>query len=185
MNNQPPDFKAAAQNLERVLRRRLPILIGNTAVNHFLDSFQNEAWEGQAWEQRKPNPFERDKSKRNLLIKTTTLKRSIRRAESNERLVRVATNVPYAEIHNEGGTIVQTPTFKQRMFFSHASDAFFAQKNREQGNKFAAMSTAKRLVIKIPKRQFMGDSPSLYRKLDGVVEKEFFTQIEAVLFNKK
>ncbi|MBX7241852.1 MAG: phage virion morphogenesis protein [Bacteroidia bacterium] len=163
--NQNPNFEAGAKQLVKLLRS-FPITAGNMAVNHFKDSFKSAAWDGQAWEKRKPNPFEPNAGSRALLVQSRALYRSIRRVEAGTGFVKVATDVPYAEIHNEGGTIIQKPTFRQRMFFSHASDKFFASKNTALGNQFAAMSTAKRLVIKIPKRQFMGNSDSLNAKIE-------------------
>ena len=182
MNPQTPNFKSASLAVVKLLEQ-FPIRAGNIAKNHFLDSFKTESWEGDKWESRKPNPFETNKKRRALLVGSATLKRSIQRVESGLGFVKVATNVPYAEIHNEGGTITQTPTFKQRMFFSHASDAFYARKNMQEGRKFAAMSRATKIVIKIPKRQYMGHSDTLNRKIETAIMDGFGNIVEKALFN--
>ena len=178
---QNPDFEAGAKQLVKLLRS-FPITAGNLAINHFKDSFKDAAWEGKAWEKRKPNPFESNAGSRALLVQSRALYRSIRRVEAGAGFVKIATDVPYAQIHNEGGTIVQTPTWKQRMFFSHASDKFFASKNTALGNQFAAMSTAKRLVIKIPKRQFMGNSEALNAKIEKRLIQDFHDIVESSVF---
>jgi hypothetical protein len=79
--------------------------------------------------------------------------------------------LPYAKIHNEGGEIIQSPTFKQRMFFSHMSDRAFAAGNTASGNKWAAMSRAAVLHIKIPERKYIGDSIALIKRINAKTTK--------------
>lgn len=129
-------------------------------IDHTLDAFKNQSFDGKKWVVR------RDKlNDRPLLIGTTQLKQSIVTNRAGEKIV-ISSDVDYAEIHNEGGKIVQKPTWKQRMFFSHKSNA---AGSTSEANKWAAMSTAKELNITIPQRQFIGDSKELEERVSKVV----------------
>jgi len=178
-----PNFKEAAKQLSKLIRN-FPITAANEAVNHFVASFDREAWEGKAWAKRKPNFLEKSSSKRNLLVKSGRLRRSIRRVTNSTGFARVATEVPYAKIHNEGGTIVQTPTPKQRAYFGHLSEKLFASKNNAnswaEGHKYYAMSKAKQLTINIEQRQFMGDSQILNNQIKAKMDVEFRKIIDSV-----
>jgi hypothetical protein len=33
---------------------KLPTQVANTALNHFLDNFKNQSWEGKKWKSRSP-----------------------------------------------------------------------------------------------------------------------------------
>lgn len=151
------------------LRRKLPLVLGKEAVNFFKDNFRKGGWEGdngnEQWQNRKPDIDGRARSRRTL-IKSGNLRRSIRIATTTYNSVTIATNLPYAKIHNEGGTIVQKPTWRQRMFFSHRSNQAEESRNRSAANAWAAMSTAKKLTIPIPKRQFMGNSKALDERIE-------------------
>lgn len=56
--------------------------------------------------------------------------------------------VPYARIHEEGGTYTQTVTPKQRAFF-------WAQYKRTGQDKFVAMALSKTLTVTMPARPFL------------------------------
>ena len=129
-------------------------------LTHTLDAFRNESFDGSKWTAR------RDKmNTRKLLIASGVLRNSIVTRRNGESIV-ISSDVDYAEIHNEGGKIVQKPTWKQRMFFSHKSNG--AGSTSEAG-KWAAMSTAKELNITIPQRQFIGDSKELEQRIEKVI----------------
>lgn len=131
-------------------------------LNHTLDAFNNEAFDGKKWTVR------RDKTNtKSLLVKDSILRNSFKTRKVGENII-ISTDLDYAEIHNEGGKIVQKPTWKQRMFFSHKSNA---AGSTSEANKWAAMSTAKELNITIPQRQFIGDSKELENRVSKVVEK--------------
>lgn len=106
-------FQKIQQRLAQKLRE-LPPIIGNEAVNHSLDAFQQEGWDGEAWPKRK-NPTKwgkADETDRALLVKTGKLKRSVRISEIGEGSVTIqagGADVPYARAHNFGykGTVTQ------------------------------------------------------------------------------
>lgn len=87
-----------------------PVLAGNEAVNFFQDSFRKQGFAGvnqQTWKKRKTDKNKHDTG-RAILVKSGRLKRSIRRMRADWQSVIVGTDVPYAEIHNEGFRGTQT-----------------------------------------------------------------------------
>lgn len=154
---------------------RLPKIMGIAATNFFKDNFKRQGYSGEKqWQPRKPNFIAPDNSKRGILIgkRGGTLRRSIRIIELTNNSVRVGSTLPYAKIHNEGGTIIQRPTFRQRMFFSYLSEKYNKEKNTSLANRLAAMSAASKLVINIPQRKFFGPSKRLDAHIKWISENE-------------
>ena len=166
-------FKSAAQKLVRLVQT-YPKWAGNEAKNHFADSFRKEAWDGEAWKPRAK--ADTNPKRRNLLVKTGRLKRSIRIERTGPGFVQVSTDVPYAEIHNEGGTINATVNVR-------AHRRKIVSRNVGKGRKKTASGVAfvkahSRVVnISMPRRQFMGNSQQLIHALDAGLRRDF----EAIL----
>ncbi len=80
------------------------------------------------------------------------------------------TMLPYAQIHNQGGTIIQKPTFKQRIYFSYLAQEAYKSGNTSIGNMYSAFSTAKKLNIVITKRQFIGNSAGLNKRITRQIQ---------------
>lgn len=165
------DLETKKKELQNYLAKDFPRLVANDALAHFDDSWQNEGFTDEKgtfkkWEDRKePIDPEEKKPNRGILIGKGSgiLRRSLEAKSITTSRIVIGTPIKYAQIHNEGGTIVQTPTFKQRMFFSHKGDA---SKTTKAANTWAKMSLAKKLVIPIPQRQFMGNSKPLLDKME-------------------
>ena len=158
--------------------KTLPTVLKNIALNFFLDRFTQQAWidtARQRWADRskkKKFPSARQGTQgegRAILIKTGRLRRSIRAVfESDSRIV-IATDVVYAAVHNFGAEI------------NHAggTDYVLMQRGKNKGKarfitqKKAAQLTAKNQTvkqttahkIKIPQRQFIGNSEFLNKLL--------------------
>jgi phage gpG-like protein len=138
------------------LKRRLPRIIGQVAVNFSKNNFRVQGFlDGgrvQDWKKRRGAP---DKKKRALLVQSGRLKRSIGVISSSPTQVTIGTRgIVYGQIHNEGGVMTITP--KQR--------AFFWAKFKETGNEFWER-LAQGSKIHIPKRKFMGDSSDLQQQM--------------------
>ena len=147
-----------------VFLEKLPNYIAVIWENDTMQNFENQSFDGQRWAGRK----QQSSKNRALLVQDSHLKQSID-VEAKGNTVEAGSDLKYAKIHNEGGTIIQKPTFKQRMYFSHRSD--IAQSTPEK-NKWAAMSTAKKLVIPIPKRQFLGFSKTFESSLQDFLNQK-------------
>ena len=79
----------------------LPLVLGNAAVNWVKDSFTQQGWRGSTFEGWKAVRNEKRKGAA-ILIKTGRLRRSIRIVKMNASSVSIGSDVPYAEVHNDG-----------------------------------------------------------------------------------
>lgn len=139
------------------VRRDLPVILSNQAQNFFTASWRKKGWDDggvHPWAERRGSSGGK---KRALLVKTGRLRRAVSssiRQRSFEK-IRLVVDVPYAAIHNEGG-IVHKPAMEKVLHFS-------------KGGRFSKMAKAKYAQkvmipahdVRIPKRQFMGDSRTL------------------------
>lgn len=147
---------------------RVPLLVGNEAVNFTLDNFRLQGFLGATFYKWRPRKVSWQKNKRpgrNLLIDRVRLKRSIRIVELSFDYVAIGSDVKYARAHNEGvnglGLIQTVKGF-----------------DRKNGSKVSAHT--RRIVMRIPKRQFMGDSPYLQQRLRRVVSYAFMKEIPSL-----
>lgn len=152
-----------AASAERVRLNGTRIIV-ETATEHYKQCFTAKAWEGVPWPEAKNPP-----SRGSLMVRSGALVSTIRpaRVTPTEATIRAGSpRVPYARIHNEGGTIKQTPTPKQRRFLwakAHAAGEIPATDGKLGNWNKAAIS--KELNIPIPQRQFIGKSAALNRKI--------------------
>jgi len=166
-----PDFSQLQLDL-RGLMRKLPALIGNTATNFYKDSWNREGYIDQGltrWPKRKRTSGKA----RRTLVKTGRLRRSIRYSASGTR-VTIYTDVPYAQVHNEGGKVTGTQSVKAH-----------TRRNKKGSGNIKVTAHTRRLNYTMPQRQFMdipGQRPSrlLERRLVALTARA----IEQVISNK-
>ncbi len=147
------DGNAMQRNIGKAIDKAMRQSAAATQT-HYKSSFRTGGYvgDGSKWTRRKNTD-----QGRATLVQSGDLRRSIIARNIGQHII-VSSDKPYAEIHNEGGIIVQIPTMRQRMYFSHLSNNAFASGNTGLGNMFARMSRAKKLTIPIPERQFMAIS---------------------------
>lgn len=150
------------------------------AKEEFDMNFNREAFFNEKWKRRKGDT---DKT-RGLLVQSGTLRRSIRsRIMEGGKGVEITSSVPYAKIHNEGGSITVTRRMKgyfwikyrqavERIARTKAGKARNSRKNR-QISQYAEFYKAMALKktgsrITIPRRQFIGRHPDLEKLLDEI-----------------
>lgn len=160
-------------------RRDAPRVAGNIARDFFKQSFRRQGFiednSVQKWPNRKG---QQDKKKRAVLVKTGRLRRSIRIVRIGEGYVTVGTSgVPYAQIHNEGGTTHPTVTPRMRKYAYYRYMQAGGSGSLTKGGKKRAMTSAAQfwlnlartkkstLTVTIPKRQFMGNSNFLNKRI--------------------
>lgn len=196
------DFtKFAAQKrkeLDEMMRRRMPVIAGRLAKDHFQDNFQRGGFVNgglHPWPKaRRLTSGGTDAASQygTLLSESKHLYNSIQYVPSDYR-VRVYNEVAYASIHNWGGTVSVTVTDRMRRFawakFYEASGksrkaATGGKKGRKRatGKKAAnpqaafwknlALTRKKKLAVRIPQRQFLGESKELNDKINERLEKE-------------
>lgn len=163
---------AALQSRVQATITRLPPLLGAEAVRHTKENFRMGGFQDQSftkWPARKGNT---DPGRGVLIGKGTGhLFKDIRILSQSGNAVTVGTTLPYAGIHNEGGTI------------SHPGGTAFFKKGDEtiwvSNNIAARMATAGRNLprtkphpINIKQRRFLGKSVILGDKLKKIVRTE-------------
>jgi phage gpG-like protein len=160
------NFKAAIQ--------RAPLLLGNHALNFFLDRFKEQAWLGstkEPWAPRKKNSWsKKSRAGRSILIDKGRLRRATRIVNANMNTVAIGNDAPYARAHNEGyrGTITQNV-------------GAFSRKSKV-GGKVAVKAHSRRIDQNIPKRQFMGYSPILDKQLTALLQAELMKGLTSLNF---
>ena len=186
-------IKHLQPELERLIARTLPIKIGAKAKALFQENFRKSGFQDgglHAWQVTRRQMLGKgaDAQRGPLLSSRQILYKSI--AYTPERgAVTIYSNVKYAAIHNEGGTIVSHPriTPKMRRFawakYYEAGGGKSGQKGRETGDAamWKAMALTKKSTLtvkaKIPKRQFMGPSSDL----DSAVKQIITTEVSKII----
>ena len=168
--NLPQVLKA----FEALKNNDMPLLVGKLAQNHFVSGFrtgggQTDASEG-GWKPRtsKDKSDRRNPNKnRAILVKTGHLRNSIRLMEYKfDRIVIATKGIPYASIHNEGGTIQKGAgshvlSFGKKGRFVRPGKAKYQQKVGIGAHE-----------IKIPKREFIGRSKKLDKKIISLLTRK-------------
>lgn len=164
------------------------------ATEMFDKNFQREAFFNEKWARRKFN----DDNTRNILTGTGALRKSILSQVEGNRII-FETTLPYASIHNEGGTIMVTVGMKKHFWKMYLqivgskkpkngnqpfSEAFQRTKkgklrnNKKNRTLNAAAEFYKAMALKpigskivIPKRQFIGNHPELEATIQEIANK--------------
>jgi phage gpG-like protein len=159
-------LKAAMQYIQN----DVPKVIGIEAVKHFKENFVNEGFDGNKWQNRKA----KQQLQRTILTGQGSgdhLADSIDYRIEGSTIV-IYTDKPYGQIHNEGGTITQQVTPKQRAFFWAKHKEAKEGGDTETAGQYKAMALCKQLTITVPKREFMGNSPQLNNKITNKITRD-------------
>lgn len=151
---------------------RLPPIMGAEAVRHTKENFRQGGFMDaslEAWAKRKND----SDPGRGILIgkQSGHLFKDIRVLSRTDNSVTVGTTLPYARIHNDGGTI------------NHPGGTAFFKKDGKLA--FVSNRTASRLataghklprtrahIIRIPQRKFLGVSKVLTTNLKAIIQRE-------------
>lgn len=163
----------------------LPYRVSNMAVNDILLNFQKRHGSYQngvfvRWKKRKTIKGHKS-SNRALLIKSGRLWRSIRPAPL-AGVARVITDVPYAQIHNEGGRIKgtfrvrahkRTNTKRMRVKQTNVKTRRVSSRMKTvRSGKIDVKAHSRKVDTKIDQRQFMSVSPHFEKELEMTVLNE-------------
>lgn len=161
-------FPKIIRDIERKYRSvyyRLPLLVGNEAVNFVLDNFRLQGFMGntfQKWVPRKSNTWgKRDRRGAAILIGTGRLRRSWRITRLGRDFVAVGSDVKYAKAHNYGLRMESVQTVKG---YTRKSGSFVSSHER-------------RINMRLPKRQMIGDSPYLRARLKRIAMAAFLKEM--------
>lgn len=135
MANEARKLQMAQVKLQKSLNNFV-VEMGTDAKNHFVRSFRNQGFEDKSIVKWKPRRGEiigsgiakvrrKDKSSRAILVKTGDLRRSIRVINKSYRSITLGSDLPYAQIHNDGlnGRAFGKYAFKmpKRQFIGHST----------------------------------------------------------------
>lgn len=189
--------KKTFKELEKLMKRYIETTINDVrveATEMFDKNFQREAFFNEKWARRKFN----DDDTRNILTGTGALRKSIISKVEGNKII-FETTLPYANIHNEGGTITVTKGMKQHFWKMYLQivgstkpkegQTPFAEKfqrtkkgklrnNKKNRTLNAAAEFYKAMALKpvgskivIPKRQFIGNHPELEAAIEEIANK--------------
>lgn len=180
-------IKSQRKEIDQLMRRQLPVKIGRMAKDHFQENFRKGGFVNnglQQWPKTKRQLSGTSSAAAQygpLLSGRNHLFSSMKYTPSDYR-VKVANEVPYAAIHNEGGIVNPTVTPEMRRF---AWAMFYKSSGKKKGKrgsilsnpdaerwKALALTKKSKLTVKIPKRQFLGESAELRKSINDKIEKE-------------
>ena len=187
------------KELDGMMRRRMPVIAGRMAKDHFQDNFRRSGFVNGGlypWPKaRRLSSGGTDAANQygTLLSGRNHLYSSIQYVPSDYR-VRVYNELVYAPIHNWGGTLSVTVTdhmrrFAWAKFYQASGKARKAATDGKKGRRKAgsakrtvspqasfwknlALTRKKKLTVRIPQRQFLGESQELTEKIGERLEKE-------------
>lgn len=175
------------REIEREVTDRLPRKVGIIARNHFVQNFRDAGWRDgglHQWQRtRRQDGDSPDARYAPLNSRRQHLMRSIQFRTAPGEVV-VENPVPYAGIHNEGGTVTSHPAVTEKMRRFAWAMAYKAAGAGGQGTlpkeltpeaeKWKAMALTRKdhltITAEIPRRQFMGESRELTEKVERTVQ---------------
>jgi phage gpG-like protein len=177
-------MKNFPHEVAKYIRYRLPRLIAKYAIDHFKDNFRKGGFVDnglKTWQEPKRLNADSDVAAEKygpLLSARKELMESITYTVTGTRIV-LTSNKPYAQIHNEGGTIQIPVTPKMRAFaWARHKEV---NNGRKEGDaeipspwKGLALTKKQQLNVTIPQRQFIGHS----HELDDIIAREINSEIE-------
>jgi phage gpG-like protein len=178
-------FAKIQSDMDRVIKSS-PRAIGRIAINFMEENFEKGGFqdkEGGGVTKWRPRKYD-DGSGRGVLIgkQSGRLMKSgtIFKADEKSVIVGVPDNIAeYGRVHNEGGTTHPKVTAEMRKF------AWFKfKKTGEERWKGLALTKKKQLTIRIPRRQFLGNSPALNNMIRDFFFKSFKTNLKGTISGK-
>lgn len=136
---------------------RLPNRLAVVVVNFSKERFRRKNWVDRtrvSWQKRKR------KDRGSLMTRTGRLKRSIRKIHVSRNRIIAGTDVPYAQINNEGGVINKTVRVREH------------SRRTRTGRKAQVKEHKRKMNITLPPRKFIGESAVLMRRIERQVERD-------------
>lgn len=158
-------FAAIVDDVTRAINA-MPARVGTCAVNFSKQRFIQQNWHDTTPEPWKPRSRTRRGGERRqsgaILVDSGRLKRSIRVVSADSNRVIIGTDVPYAEIHNEG---------------LDGEVSVRKHSRRSRKGRLHIVKAHKRRVH-MPQRRFLGESQALATQLEELMIKELKNAIE-------
>ncbi len=181
------EYKKKEKEITNFMRHKMPSHAGKIAKDHFQENFRRGGFVNnglQRWPKSKRELSDGKSAAakyKTLLSARDHLYSSIRYAPE-EGKVTVFNNVKYAPVHNWGGTVSPTVTPRMRKF---AWWKFYSGGGKGKPDdpdarfwKNLALTKKTKLNIRVPQRQFLGESKELDEKLRNKLDSE----VEKIMF---
>lgn len=192
-------LRSKHREVDALMRHAMPIRAGNLAKRHYQENFRQGGFVNNGlkpWPKtkRQTEGGKSAASQHGPLLSTRNHLFSEVRYEAGDYRVKVFNPVPYAPVHNWGATLTPAVTPRMRrfawaMYYQTTGKTKAARKGGKSAEKgqpgesvspeaakwrALALTRKKRLSIKIPQRQFIGQS----RELDEAMRADFERMIE-------
>lgn len=167
-----PNFnKLTEQLFDKVAKH-----IAGQAVSHFKGSFFKQGFTDSSFI---PWPKRKDEATHKLLRLNLNLINSIHASKITKDTVKIdaGKGIPYAAIHNNGGIIKVHITKRIRKYFW----AMFYKTGKEHW-KFMALTKKRKLRIKIPQRQYIGNSTTIDKNIDKTIVNNIENNLKNIKF---
>jgi phage gpG-like protein len=162
-----------------VVRKTLRFIDGN---------FRAQGWQGSTFQKWKDKQSNKGKDKPGqILIVTGRLRRGVNYTTNGRGEVLFYNNVPYAKIHNQGGTIntvAHVNGFSRRRFYTDEVSAPGARKTKFVKTKISehqVKSHTRKMKIVMPQRQFMPYEDHGSPVLDNSIKRDLDREINKIL----
>lgn len=200
MANSLPDISKILQrqvnDLNRLTNRVLPVKVGRAVVESTRQNFRQGGFYGSKWKDpiRRTMGFGGADGQYGPLLSSQNHLMSSTDYIPGPGKVTIQNTAVHAQIHNEGGDI--PVTVKMKRFFwakyhekglvsklygsgkgkrmKQKSDAFSGEAGFWKGMALKKVGSR----IRIPKRQFLGESPQLKKTIDDIINKELQNQVK-------
>lgn len=196
--------KAKKKELNELMNKRMPIVTGRIATDHYKDNFRKGGFVNDGvhpWQVSKRRLSGDKRASANngtLLSSRNHLFNSIKYIPGDGRVV-VSNSLVYAPIHNWGGTVSPTVTPKMRRFAwymyyktsGRKTKGDTGKKKGKQGGsskasvspqaafwRNLALTKKTKLSIRMPQRQFIGES----RELDQKIYERIMNEISNIIY---
>lgn len=165
------ELREYMQMLERLDRvyRNLPNKAATLVVNFVKERFNAQNWvdsRTEPWKKRKVNRGSKRRQGRKILIDKSRLLRSIRKIEVTPYSATIGTDVPYAQIHNDGGKFSGNVTIKSHQRKAHTRKH---GRKRERVKATTVSSHTRKMRWRMPRRQFIGPSVVLDKRIERMM----------------
>lgn len=183
---------AKKRELAELMRRKMPVHAGRIAKDHYQDNFRKGGYVNNGlhkWpKSRRLSSGGKDAGSNygTLLSSRNVLFGAIKYVPGDGK-TKVSNEMQHAPVHNWGGTLHPTVTPKMRRFaWAKYYQAGGGKKKAAEGTKSGensdppealnwkklALTKKEKLDVKIPQRQFLGESKELDEKITAKTEEE-------------
>lgn len=148
--------------------------------DEFDRNFERKAFFTTAWKPAQRNTIG------SLLMRTGALRKSLQSQIIHGNAIKWQSSLPYADIHNRGGSITVTPKMKGFFWYRYRMATGGNNKNVNPEAMFWKAMALKRVgsQIHIPQRQFIGEHPVVHQSIKSVADEWFENDVQNFVTNQ-